>query len=201
MIDVDFFLVCCAPVVLGVAAFMVWRRASFGRTLGALALSSWAILVVALTLFPLPIDSRYIHDARGYRGFVWNVVPFETIRHALGTGAPEGAAWQVLGNLLILAPFAFLLPLLWPRLGKWRLIVPIGFGASCMIEAIQLAVSAVLGFSYKSFDVDDIMLNTLGIVAAYALFLCAGWLIRTARRHRPETSHDGGHSAQAGTNL
>jgi glycopeptide antibiotics resistance protein len=202
VIDVDFFLICCAPAVLVVAVLLVWHRASFWRTIEALTLSSYIMLLMALTLFPLPIDSRYIHDARGYRAFDYNVVPLETIRNAFGPGAPSGAGAQVIGNLLILAPFAFLLPMLWPRLGKWRLIVLAGFGASCTIEAVQLAVSGILGFSYKSFDVDDIILNTVGIAGAYVLFLLARRVARVVRRNKLDTSSEESHfvSSQASRN-
>ncbi|MCI5704016.1 VanZ family protein [Agathobaculum sp.] len=69
-------------------------------------------------------------------------------------------------NVVMLVPFGFLAPLIWPRLDKlWRIVLA-GFSFSLMIELSQLV-------NYRSSDVDDLLLNTLGAAlgfAAYRLF-------------------------------
>ncbi|XVQ08727.1 VanZ family protein [Spirillospora sp. CA-255316] len=71
---------------------------------------------------------------------------------------------QVGGNLLLLAPLGVLLPVLSAKLrGPVRLAV-LAVLLSLAIETVQGL--AVLG---RAFDVDDVILNALGVVLAYAL--------------------------------
>lgn len=66
-------------------------------------------------------------------------------------------------NVLMLVPFGFLAPLIWPRLDKlWRTALA-GFSFSLLIELSQLV-------NYRSSDVDDLIMNTLGAVLGFALY-------------------------------
>lgn len=71
-------------------------------------------------------------------------------------------------NVVMLVPFGFLAPLLWPRLDRlWRTALA-GLSFSLLIELSQLV-------NYRSSDVDDLLMNTLGAVigfAAYRLLAC-----------------------------
>ncbi|MGI6031604.1 MAG: VanZ family protein [Eubacteriales bacterium] len=67
---------------------------------------------------------------------------------------------NVWGNVLMFIPMGMLIPLLWKR--GWSTVL-IGFGASCLIEGLQL-------FSYRSTDVDDVLLNTLGTLVGYGMY-------------------------------
>ena len=42
-----------------------------------------------------------------------------------------------------------------------------GFGVSLGIEIVQLLVSGLLGFTYKIFDVDDLILNLIGTASGW----------------------------------
>ena len=51
-----------------------------------------------------------------------------------------------------------------------------GIAFSLIVETTQLAISVLLGFTYKIADIDDLILNSAGVVVGYAGFL----LLRTA---------------------
>ncbi|HEX2608931.1 MAG TPA: VanZ family protein [Flavisolibacter sp.] len=71
---------------------------------------------------------------------------------------------QVLGNLVMLLPLGIYLPLLY-KLGRKPLnVIVISFMASAGIELLQLATR------FRSADVDDILLNTLGACMGYVIF-------------------------------
>lgn len=74
---------------------------------------------------------------------------------------------NVFGNMAAFMPFGFILPEVWDQLNHWYTIVFLGFLFSLGIETIQL-VSRV-----GSFDVDDILLNTIGALTGYGLFVIA----------------------------
>ena len=51
----------------------------------------------------------------------------------------------------------------------------------CGIEFLQLALSLLYGFAYRSFDVDDLLLNGIGVMAGYCFYRIAA-KTQTARR-------------------
>jgi glycopeptide antibiotics resistance protein len=119
--------------------------------LGALGVFSyWA---ARLTLSPVQDNGQ----AGG------NLDPGHSLRFYFDRPAGE-AARQLGGNLALLAPLGVLLPVVSTRLrGPLRLAL-VGAMASLAIETVQGA--AVLG---RAFDIDDVILNTAGVVLAYLL--------------------------------
>ena len=53
-----------------------------------------------------------------------------------------------------------------------------------MIELLQLVANAAVGVNYRSVDVDDVILNTIGALVGYALFLGVRAAVRARRRRR-----------------
>ena len=81
---------------------------------------------------------------------------------------------NIAGNVVAFMPFGFCLPLIADHRIKFFGCMLYTFGLSLAIELIQL-VSKV-----GSFDVDDILLNTVGGVLGFLIYM-TGDLIR--RRH------------------
>lgn len=83
---------------------------------------------------------------------------------AIAQGTYTAGIWvwaMMLGNVLMLLPFGFLAPLLWERLrGMW--VLPAGLGFILAIELLQPLTG-------RSFDIDDILLNFLGVLAGALL--------------------------------
>ena len=74
-------------------------------------------------------------------------------------------SWEsVVLNFLMLVPLGYLVPLIMPTNLTWCKVVLIGFGLSLIIETSQLV------FHRGWFDVDDIVLNTLGALIGYGLY-------------------------------
>jgi len=99
-----------------------------------------------------------------------NFVPFATIK--LFTGSQrmrtEYKVENLLGNILIFIPLGFLLPLLIKRFRNTLAILLAGFFLSVFYECFQL----VTGIGV--FDVDDMLLNTLGTAIGVIIF----WIIK-----------------------
>jgi len=88
------------------------------------------------------------------------------------------------GNFLLLVPFTLVGPALWPRLRAWKWALAIGLGGSVVIELLQLVANAAVGANYRSVDIDDVILNTIGALVGYALFLGVRAAVRARRRRR-----------------
>ena len=82
------------------------------------------------------------------------------------------ASINLIGNIVTFIPFGAFLPVMWPKLRKFWKAVPAGAVAIVAVEILQL-------FTLRGkCDVDDLLLNTAGIVIGYALWR----LVRTVRK-------------------
>ena len=99
-----------------------------------------------------------------------NLEPFATIDRALELGSRSPSFRLMLGNVAAFVPLGILLPMIVRT--RWSLaFVAIGaLGLSAAIELGQLVISVWLGYAYRSTDVDDIILNTLGAVVGYTAY-------------------------------
>lgn len=102
--------------------------------------------------WPLELGVRWFQGS-----FSFTVSFPSLVRQAL-----SGGSWQVLGNVLLYLPLGLLLPLVWKRASWWR-VTAVGLALSLVTELIQPVVG-------RSFDVDDMVANTLGTLMGYGLF-------------------------------
>ena len=91
---------------------------------------------------------------------------FYTYREQLGMKA---FLLNVFGNVIGFMPCGFFLPVISRRSRKWYNTFLLSFLLSLTIETVQLV------FKVGSFDVDDLVMNTLGAAAGYVVFaVCHG---------------------------
>ena len=121
--------------------------------------------MAVITLLPRWVVSSFVDVANGYG---WNAgnYPFFTP----GTANFQlfrtfrGDNWSVynlLGNVVMFLPFGFFPALLWRKYTWWKALLT-GFAVTACIECCQLCVG-------RAFDVDDLLLNTLGAMLGYGL--------------------------------
>jgi glycopeptide antibiotics resistance protein len=123
-----------------------------------------------LTFLPLPIGAQAIAEARAAATNDHNAVPLATLRFQLDGGITPFELRQLVGNLLLLLPLGIYGPILWPRLRALPAIVLVGAGVSTLIELGQLGVATAYGFPVRVADIDDVLLNTIGVLAGYVLW-------------------------------
>ena len=126
--------------------------------------------MLILTFLPLPIGAEAIEAARAAATSDHNAIPLATLRFQLDGGLTSAELVQIVGNLLLLLPLGIYGPILWPRLRSVPGIVLAGAGLSALIEVGQLAVATRYGFPVRVSDVDDVILNTVGVLAGYLLW-------------------------------
>ena len=66
------------------------------------------------------------------------------------------------GNILLTLPFGFLFPLLPPI--KTRQILWLAIAVGLSTELAQLVMCLIVGGSYRSVDINDVLLNALGVL-------------------------------------
>ena len=71
---------------------------------------------------------------------------------------------QIVGNFIMLLPLGMFLPLLYRRISSFLPALIVSFLVSTTIELLQLITS------FRSADVDDVFLNTLGACTGFVLY-------------------------------
>lgn len=87
------------------------------------------------------------------------------IRHRALLGTPA-VLINLVGNVAMMIPFGFAVPLLYPSARRPERTVILSFLASLLAETFQLILRV------GCFDVDDLLLNTLGGAIGYLAFAC-----------------------------
>jgi glycopeptide antibiotics resistance protein len=144
-----------------------------------------AYLAVLLALTFLPLDGLDRSTPVEVR-----LHAFATIKYALRLGITSGQFWVLIGNVVAFVPFGFLLPLAIRRSNPF-VVIAAGIALSFGIELGQLAISIALRFGYRAADIDDVIVNVVGLALGYAIFL-----IFTLGRPRPSTPRSAGRASQ-----
>jgi glycopeptide antibiotics resistance protein len=161
--DVLFFLILMVTwVVFRISRAIISRKISVSRELIVNLLFFYLCYVISVTFFPF----TYLFYSYGRTA---NLIPLvkslSMIQNAITLGAMvKQVVINLAGNLLLLAPLGFILPVLLEKSRTALKVIGISFAVSLSIELSQLS------FAVRIFDVDDILLNTLGALLGYAVF-------------------------------
>ena len=140
-------------------------------------------LYIILLFYFLFLSERYGRDNPSDE-LRYNLVFFQEIkrfiqyRHILGF---ENYVVNILGNILAFAPFGFLLPILKMSYRYFIVMAFLSMFFSLSIELIQLTTRVGI------FDVDDILLNTVGGILGYIIFLAFNGIRKSITKHRSVT--------------
>jgi len=107
-----------------------------------------------------------------------NFVPFKTILpYLLGYKGWIIAGINLIGNVGLLVPVGFLVPFIYDKM-TWKKSLILGVVSGLTIEIMQTV------FRVGIFDVDDVILNGLGVMIGYGLFvMITKWIPSTYKKH------------------
>lgn len=106
----------------------------------------------------------------------YNLIPFNTIGYQIEFITERWAIMNLLGNIVPFIPFGFLLPITYRKINNGYKVALVGVFAIIGIELFQLITK--LG----NFDIDDVMLNMMGIVCGYWLILLVNHMFFRKRK-------------------
>ena len=133
-----------------------------------------AILIKVMVFKDIPtirIGSLMLNFAGTNAGHAPNFVPFKTIvPYLLGFKGWIIAGVNLVGNIALLVPIGLLTPFVY-RSMTWKASLALGVAAGLGIEVMQTVLRVGI------FDIDDVILNALGVMIGYAAFaLLAQWI-------------------------
>ena len=114
--------------------------------------------IPALHLGSVTLDFSGTHDGPA------NWIPFKTILpYLLGDGGWLIGGMNILGNIVLLVPIGFILPFIFPKI-NWKQKLAFAIIACLLIEASQALLHIGI------FDIDDVILNALGVMIGFWKF-------------------------------
>jgi glycopeptide antibiotics resistance protein len=133
-----------------------------------------AILIKVMVFKDIPtirVGSLMLNFAGTNAGHGPNFVPFTTILpYLLGDKGWIIAGINLVGNVVLLVPLGFLAPLVYRNL-TWKTSLALGVAAGLSIEGMQTVLRVGI------FDIDDVILNALGVMIGYWAFaIVAQWI-------------------------
>ncbi|WP_035343957.1 VanZ family protein [Halalkalibacter hemicellulosilyticus] len=101
----------------------------------------------------------------GPGGRNYNIIPFRSI-YRIGVFSPSlvDPIRILIGNIVLFLPFGFLVPALFSQLRKLIVVMVLGCLTSISIEVSQFV------FTHRVANIDDVILNTLGVLIGYIAF-------------------------------
>lgn len=159
-------------VILGVLLVVLWRRTqSLSALLCLFIFGIYLLFAVDRAFFPIAISGSYADEMRKVErvsSFI-NLIPFNFNFSEI----PDIVFRQIFQNVLLTVPFGFGVSFVARLRAKdfaW-LIPVIGFG----IETMQVLISLLLRYPYRVIDINDALLNTLGVLIGYGSFRIFAW--------------------------
>lgn len=149
------------------------------------------ICYMILLIYFLFFSEEYGRD-EVYTTYQYNLKLFHELRRYLAYKDQIGNIFfliNVVGNVVAFMPFGFLVPVLYREQRReathnghyfrsFLFVTMLGFLLSLGVETIQLITKV------GCFDVDDLMLNTLGVVLGYLIYYISKKIIGFLEIHR-----------------
>ena len=133
-------------------------------------------VIIRFTFFPMSkVDGRIqplIFDIATAFPFRVNLIPFVNL---FDYDNKRDLLLNVIGNVAMFIPSGIVLPIVYKRLDTFGRVLVAGAGISLCIEIIQLP------FRVRATDIDDLVLNTVGVIVGYGLYSLIQCVRRTKR--------------------
>lgn len=163
-----FFAGCVIQIPLLIIYNLIMKQNVF-KHIRVIAIIAYILVIINLTLWP-PISPRV---PIAWSDISYNLQPFETIRQSMNHFYYMVGVRNILGNFALLLPLAMLL-----RVRGHGRAALYGFSISLSIEIVQMLLTKY-GFIYsRAFDVDDLILNTLGFYVGFIFITIFKMLVK-----------------------
>ena len=172
-------LITAAWIIACTAVSIKNKRLNVCRELALLTVYICIIVVARFTFFPFrPVNGviqPLIFDLSTAFPPKINLIPlvflfdYEVFREAL---------INVIGNTTMFIPIGIVWPSVFKRLDTHGKVIAAGVGFSLIIEILQLP------FSDRVSDIDDLLLNSLGYICGYAIYLLVIKICQKGRKSK-----------------
>jgi glycopeptide antibiotics resistance protein len=144
------------------------RRVAYVRLFLITVFYAYLVGVASKTLFPIFLDESMRQNLGQNVWTNMNFVPL--VRLTLND-------WKTsFLNIALFFPFGYLLPLL--KSYSFRSVVWRGLLTSLGIEALQVIIALLVGFTFRHLDVNDVLFNVMGTILGYGGYVLFAWFVQ-----------------------
>lgn len=145
----------------------------WGREISLSIFFIYILCVLSVTLFPLLIQFTNKSNEISI-----NLIPIVDTAKEVANITSDASMhnfmikfWikNIFGNILLLFPLGIMLPMLWKKFNSLSKTILFAFCLSLSIETLQL-LSGYIGNVGRAFDIDDILLNTIGAFIGFIVY-------------------------------
>jgi len=143
-----------------------WKKRSLAYLIFFSIFWIYLLFVVQIVIFPIAINTD--NSIRAMPSI--NLIPFYTGYCSM----PRYCLMDFVGNIILTMPFGFginFLVRIKPKNFLW-LASALGFG----FEFSQLVISLAFRSGFRTIDINDAILNAIGVLTGYTLFRAFAWL-------------------------
>ena len=180
MVKISYFsMVVFLSALWILARFLVCKRSGFSlkRELELIFVYICLVVVARFTFFPFSkVNGKIqplIFDAAQLFPLRVNLVP---LVYLFDYEIRQEALINVIGNTAMFIPMGIIWPLVFRKLDSHGKIIAAGVGFSLLIEILQLP------FFDRVSDIDDLLLNSLGFLVGYGIYLLVKAIINTIKK-------------------
>ena len=152
-------------LMVRVAIWIKQKRIEWKREAVLLLMYINLAVILRFTFFPMSkVDGRIqplVFDIATAFPFRVNLLPLVNL---FDYDSKRDLLLNVIGNAAMFIPSGIVLPFVYKRLNSFWKVLLAGIGISLCIEMIQLP------FSVRATDIDDLILNTIGIILGYGIY-------------------------------
>ena len=148
--------------------FIVWKQQgqiSWKREAVLLLMYINLAVIIRFVLFPRALANGHVQplvfDPATAIPFRTNLIPFI---YLFDYDNVRDIIWNVVGNMIMFIPTGIVLPAIYKKLNCFWKVVAVGALISLCTEILQLP------FPARASDVDDLILNTLGVAVGYGIY-------------------------------
>lgn len=146
------------------------RKRGWQFLISSLLFEAYLLFVVSEVFFPIPYSTDWPQNLSWANSQAIlskiNWIPFHYSSRYFDLN-PIILTLEITGNILFTLPFGFGCYFLFPSSRKHFILLSITTGLT--IEGLQLLLCLGTGYAYHSTDVNDVLLNALGVMLGYSL--------------------------------
>ena len=177
MVDIYFFTVelifTLIWIIVRIAVWVRQRRIDWKREAVLLLMYVNLGVIIRFVFFPKALVNGNVQplvfDPAAAFPFRVNLIP---LVHLLEYDSLRDIVWNVVGNMAMFIPSGIILPIIYKKLNSIEKVAAAGAFISLCIELLQLP------FASRASDIDDLIMNTLGVAAGYGIYKIARTIFR-----------------------
>lgn len=126
--------------------------------------------VINYTILPVPINENYLSLVRPHTTFKQNINS-----NPLWLSSNFSITKEHVLNIIMTVPFGFIINYL-IKIRKFEKMLILGLLLGICIEMLQLGISALVNYPYRTIDINDVIMNFLGVIIGFLIFKLISFL-------------------------